>query len=262
MRACISIDLEEFEDSVIWQKTGKSIEMQKSVERITSFLDENELKATFFVLGTFAEKYSSIVKKLRNDGHEIGSHFYSHQNLYELGDKEIEIGIKRSINVLGKVRGFRAPMYTMDMRTIEILKKNGFKYDSSVFPSVVYPHPSIKKIDKNLRIDVLKKSEPYEVNGIFEIPLTVFPSYLGLPVTGTTIRLFGKFIARLIPFFRGEVFLINMHPFEFMDEIPKIEGVPFWFGRNIGKRFEMDLKSIVSSLKKRDAEFVRMGDLV
>ena len=36
------------------------------------------LKATFFVVGKEAEKYPEIVKKIVEDGHEIGNHSYSH----------------------------------------------------------------------------------------------------------------------------------------------------------------------------------------
>jgi peptidoglycan/xylan/chitin deacetylase (PgdA/CDA1 family) len=238
------------------------IDIEKTMERILLFLDESDIKATFFVLGTFAEEYPEIIKKLKRADHEIGSHFYSHSNLYELNEKEIELGIKKSRKILGNLKGFRAPMYTMDMRTIRILEKNGFEYDSSVFPSVIYPHPSVRKIEKNLRIRVLKKSGPYNVDGITEIPLTVFPSYMGVPVTGTSIRLYGKIIAKLIPFFRGEVFVMNMHPFEFVENVPKPDGAPFWFSRNVGEKFGANLMSIINSLKNHGAEFSLMGDLI
>lgn len=262
MKACISIDLEELDDSIIWYNSDKTIDIELSVEKILSLLDKYDMRATFFVLGTFAEKYPGMVKTLRRKGHEIGSHFYSHKNLYELDEKGIEDGIKKSRKILGKVSGFRAPMYTMDLRTIKILKINGFKYDSSVFPSILYPHPSVKKIDRKFRIRALRRSGPYEINGLMEIPLTVFPSYLGIPVTGTSIRIYGNLIARLVRFFMGDVFVINVHPFEFLEDLPKYANTPFWFQRNAGKRFEYNLNMIIKSLTKHKADFVKMEELV
>jgi peptidoglycan/xylan/chitin deacetylase (PgdA/CDA1 family) len=262
VKACISIDLEELDDSIIWHKTQEEVDIGKAVARITSLLEKFSIKATFFVLGTFFEKHRKIVKSLKRNGHEIGSHFYSHTNLYELSEKQIEEGIKRSKKLLGKVKGFRAPMYTMDMRTIRILEKHDFKYDSSVFPSVIYPHPSVKKIEKRHRVRVERRSEPYAVGGIIEIPLTVFPSYLGIPVTGTSIRMYGRLLAKMVRFFRGNVFVINVHPFEFLENHPRYEGTPFWFQRNSGEKLEKGLEGLVKSLIKKGVDFRKMEGLI
>ena len=262
VRACISVDLEELDDSIIWHKTEEEVDIVKAVERINSMLDKFSIKATFFVLGTFFEKYKNIINKLKRNDHEIGSHFYSHANLYELNEKQIDEGIKQSKKLLGNVKGFRAPMYTMDMRTIKILERYGFEYDSSVFPSVIYPHPSVRKISRKHRVKAQRKSEPYAVGNLMEIPLTVFPSYLGIPVTGTSIRIYGSLIARMVRFFRGSVFVINVHPFEFLENLPRYSGTPLWFQRNAGKKFEQNLENLMKSLIKHGADFVKMEELI
>ncbi len=42
------------------------------------------LKATFFVCGAAAAKYPEVVKQMAADGHEIGSHSWSHANMTAL----------------------------------------------------------------------------------------------------------------------------------------------------------------------------------
>ena len=46
--------------------------------KILEILRLADTKATFFVVGKEAEKYPEIVKKIVEDGHEIGNHSYSH----------------------------------------------------------------------------------------------------------------------------------------------------------------------------------------
>jgi peptidoglycan/xylan/chitin deacetylase (PgdA/CDA1 family) len=257
MKVCVTIDVEDLNDSVIWNETESEIDIQRSWEVMSGFLQDLDLPATFFVLGTFAEKYPDIVKSIRKSGYEVGSHFYSHKNLYLLEYDEVLKGIRKSKKILGKVSGFRAPIYSMHKGIAEMLEKEGFLYDSSVFPSVFYPHPSVRKVRKNLRIVPKKIGAPYKIGELVEVPLTVFPSYLGLPVTGTTIRMYGGLISSLVKFYRGEVMVLNMHPFEFLKS-QRVKGSPWWFSFNSGTPFLKRLRSIISRLKEAGAEFETM----
>lgn len=49
-----------------------------STPAILDILKEYEIKATFFVLGSNAEKHPDILKRIRDEGHKIGNHSYSH----------------------------------------------------------------------------------------------------------------------------------------------------------------------------------------
>lgn len=44
-------------------------------------LNENEVKVTFFLEGSWTYKYPLLAKKIKEDGHEIGSHAYSHPDM-------------------------------------------------------------------------------------------------------------------------------------------------------------------------------------
>ena len=49
--------------------------------KILSVLDKYGVKGTFFLIGVQAEKYSSLTKRLYEDGHEIGNHTFTHPDI-------------------------------------------------------------------------------------------------------------------------------------------------------------------------------------
>ncbi len=73
---------------------------------ILDILDEYNIKATFFVVGTMVEKYPEIVKEVYDRGHSIGNHSYSHnyKNIYR-SSKNFMADIDRADILLKNVLG-------------------------------------------------------------------------------------------------------------------------------------------------------------
>lgn len=55
---------------------------ENSTHAILDILDEYNIKATFFVVGSMVKKYPDILKKIYDKGHTIGNHSYSHVYKY------------------------------------------------------------------------------------------------------------------------------------------------------------------------------------
>lgn len=53
---------------------------KKVTPKILDILKENDIKATFFVIGKKVEENPSILKRIYEEGHFIGNHTYSHDN--------------------------------------------------------------------------------------------------------------------------------------------------------------------------------------
>jgi len=49
--------------------------------RILSILEKYQIKATFFIVGENAKNYPLVVEQILNQGHEIGNHTYTHDNI-------------------------------------------------------------------------------------------------------------------------------------------------------------------------------------
>lgn len=52
--------------------------------QLLALLKKYNVKATFFVLGSNVKKYPSYLKMIKDEGHLIGNHTYSHKNFYRL----------------------------------------------------------------------------------------------------------------------------------------------------------------------------------
>lgn len=142
----LSFDVEDWYQIVYRLMVGEEIPPSPTVNvnvlRILSILAEHQVKATFFIVGTVAEAYPKLIKEIHKQGHEICSHSYAHQTLFQHTPDSFRADIQQSLSVLEaitseKTVGFRAPAFSITEETLwalDILKEEGIEYDSSVFP--------------------------------------------------------------------------------------------------------------------------------
>jgi peptidoglycan-N-acetylglucosamine deacetylase len=73
----------------------------ETTRRVLSLLSEAGAKATFFVLGSKAERYPEVVREVMQAGHEVALHGYSHDRLYSLrGVRRLRADIERGVAAL------------------------------------------------------------------------------------------------------------------------------------------------------------------
>jgi peptidoglycan-N-acetylglucosamine deacetylase len=95
----------------------------KWTPHILDILRDKKAPAAFFVLGTQAQHYPDLVERIVRKGHEIGNHSYTHQNLAEAGDQQIELELNATTRLIEAVTGrstayFRPP-YNSDGTPVE-----------------------------------------------------------------------------------------------------------------------------------------------
>jgi polysaccharide deacetylase family sporulation protein PdaB len=81
---------------------------------ILKTLKEADVKATFFIVGQWAEKYPDKVRMIASEGHDIANHSHSHLRMGSLDRERVKSEIKQANSVLEKITGskvelFRAP---------------------------------------------------------------------------------------------------------------------------------------------------------
>ena len=233
-----SIDLEEWWSVESFSKLGLGIEQSAEydrisvgVKRILLLLEKYSATATFFVLGRVALKYPEIILLISEKGHEIGTHGFAHKLIYQQTPIEFENDLVRSIKILEKILGrainsYRAPSYSITKNSLwalEILAKNGIKYDSSIVPT------------SNSRFGIRNApSYPYKIllsesnSELIEFPPTVI-KIMGkfLPVSsGFAFRLFPTWIIKNL-FIKliqsGSLPMIIMHNWEVDNDHPRVK---------------------------------------
>lgn len=75
----------------------------EKVDGILSILSEENVKATFFLIGSEMEKYPEETKKLVLAGHEIGNHTYSHNRMVFKSPAYIKKEIEDTDNLIKKI---------------------------------------------------------------------------------------------------------------------------------------------------------------
>jgi polysaccharide deacetylase family protein (PEP-CTERM system associated) len=146
MDMIFSIDVEDWSQSVLDNNNPVSNRVLNNTLRLLDILEEYEHKATFFILGNVAEKHPELIRTISDAGHEIASHGYNHQSIFNLSPKQVREDVGSSVKLLEdltgkKVIGFRAPDFSIREYLFEwyceALAENGLKYDSSLFPMKV-----------------------------------------------------------------------------------------------------------------------------
>ena len=103
--------------------------------KILETLKEENVKATFFVVGSNMKQHSQWAKKYIQYGHEIGNHTYSHRNYYQLKEKKSMQEIEK---ILSK---------ELDDGEAEIIRTAGVKPLFMRMPNG-FNSPMVKKVAK------------------------------------------------------------------------------------------------------------------
>lgn len=234
MKNALSFDVEDWFQvenlkGVIRRNEWDNFELRvlASTRRILGALEKQGATATFFVLAWVAERTPELVREIDRAGHEVASHGYGHDLVYDMTPDAFRADITQAKNILEdivgkKVLGYRAPSFSITPRNLwalDVLKECGYTYDSSVFPVSIHDRYGFAGVSH----------DPFVwPNGLIEIPLSVFRiGRLSLPAAGG-----GYF--RLFPYAyfhavlshlnaRGKVATFYLHPWELDPGQPKVE---------------------------------------
>ncbi len=128
----------------------------EDIDSILNTLEKNKIHATFFVVGTWAEKYPEALKKIYANGHEIGAHSYNHAHYQKMSRNEISADLEkcdRAIeNVIASdihlVRGGYGE-YNNDV--IDLCENSGRTYIQWSLDSLDYKAASVDNILNRLK---------------------------------------------------------------------------------------------------------------
>jgi polysaccharide deacetylase family protein (PEP-CTERM system associated) len=237
----LTFDLEYWWSSELLKRvnlTEKKPILEEASELILGLLAEHGTRATFFVLGSVAEKNPQLIRRIHQEGHEIAAHGYSHKNVFDFHPENFKDEVQKVTEILSTITserplGFRAPNFSFDERTVwayDVLREFGYKYSSSVFPfkTKLYgvPKAPLKPYSPSSESILL-----HDPQGEFiEFPATVFQ------ILGKNIPISGGFYFRLLPVWlikfcltkvikkRPAVFYLHMR--DLYEDVPRLRNLP------------------------------------
>ena len=233
--------------------------IEKNAARLLDLLDEGKVKATFFILGFIADKFPHLIRDIADRGHVLGTHGYSHVQVYKQKPEEFAEELKRAVGLVSditgkRVYGFRAPIFSIiekSLWALDTLLEQGIIYDSSIYPVWNYRYGIVS--DERFAYE---RATPAN-RSIVEIPIaTAQYMKINIPVGG------GAYL-RILPYHitraglkkinrEGKPFVFYIHPWEIDPGHPRIE-LPF----RISATHYFNLKSTEPKLKMlmRDFKF-------
>jgi peptidoglycan-N-acetylglucosamine deacetylase len=125
-------------------------------------LKDNDIKATFFVIGRSVETYPDVLKQVNADGHQICNHTWSHRSLRSMNEDNIKKELTKTEEAISKAIGgentkcFRSPFGDMPKKFIKDnleFTHYGWTGDSSDwrFDNPAKPDKNLKLIDKDFQ---------------------------------------------------------------------------------------------------------------
>ncbi len=175
------------------------------VPRALNFLNERNLKITFFIVGQDAalDKNRDAIAQIADAKHEIGNHSFRHEPWLHLYSKQelieefekTEEAIRKITNQ--KPVGFRGPGYSLSPTVLEVLAERGYEYDCSTLPTYIAPlarayyffkspEMSVEEKEKRKKLfgkfsDGFQSLKPYKwqigEKSLVEIPVTTLPIF-------------------------------------------------------------------------------------
>ena len=83
----------------------------RGTEEILRLLDRHGARATFFMVGSQAERHPHVARWIVSAGHEVGSHTFSHLDHYEVAPHEAVSDMVAGAEAIAGVVGFEPQLY-------------------------------------------------------------------------------------------------------------------------------------------------------
>ena len=213
----------------MWDKLECRVEA--NTDLLLSIFDQHSVRCTFFVLGWVADRYPALVRRISQAGHELASHGYWHQLVYELSEEQFAKDIVDSREAIANASGievtvYRAPSFSITEKSLwalDVLSEHGYRIDSSIFPISghdVYGIPNAKKQIHDIDC---------KAGSICEFPPSAWSrGRVHIPIGGGYFRLFPAsltFQAIDSIHAAGRPVMFYTHPWEFDPDQPRIRGV-------------------------------------
>ena len=110
--------IRKYPEDILDKWGNYEVRIHRGMDKIFQVLSDNDVKATFFVVGYIARKHPEIIKRIHDMGFEVAAHSDMHKAAYKQSREEFKLDLSdcmKSIeNITGeKVISYRAPGFSI-----------------------------------------------------------------------------------------------------------------------------------------------------
>ncbi len=125
-------------------------------EKVLDILEDYGVPASFFVIGSYVERYPDLIKRAHDEGHYVGGHTYGHVKLTSMSYNDIKWELARTeeiiANITGSTHKFMRPPFGAVNNTVNQAAADLGEYvvNWSIDPRD-WSNPGTQKIFDNIR---------------------------------------------------------------------------------------------------------------
>ena len=128
---------------------------ENDIPQLLDLLEKEKIKATFFLVGQWIERYPDSVRQIAAAGHEIGNHSYSHVDFVGAGEDVIRQQMEKTDALIQDLTGSaptlaRVPSGSYDSRVIRLLRQQGYEVIQWDVDSVDWQRPPADEITERI----------------------------------------------------------------------------------------------------------------
>ena len=269
----LSVDVEDWFqvgafEGVIDRDTWDSLDsrVERNCLAILEMFERLQVKGTFFTLGWVAERHGPLMRRIVDAGHELASHGWDHERVFQFDKQGFASDLERSRKALEdasgtRITGYRAPSFSIDQRTpwaYMALHEQGFEYSSSVAP-IVHDHYGWREAPRFA-------FRPLPWSDLLEIPVTtaMFAGKRLAAGGGGFFRVlpyaFSRWAIRQVNTRDGRPAVFYFHPWEIDPDQPRVPNASM----KSKLRHYTNLDQMAGKLRQLTGEFRwgRMDELV
>lgn len=180
--------------------------------RVLDLLRDRNLPATFFVPAETARRHPEGIRRIVDEGHELGHHGDIHEQPALLSEEQerrmLEVGIDTLQAISGvRPRGYRSPSWDFGKNTLRLLKEYGFAWDSSLMGDDFQLYPVEEDQLDNGLIEV---PVSWELDDAAHFLFNSMPYATGMACPDKVLRMWKTEFDGAYD--NGGVFVLTMHP--------------------------------------------------
>lgn len=131
--------------------------------QLLDLLARYKAKATFFVVGSHAEKHPEILRRMHEEGHIIAIHNYVHKTNWFMRPKTVRAQIDRTSDVIREAVGIRSAFYRPPWGIVNVFDFMNRNKMQIILWSAIFGDWSAKLGAERLKQKMMRKMRPGEV---------------------------------------------------------------------------------------------------